>query len=157
MNTTEITAWLGLLFSLIALYWQWNDKRPRLNISPRVVLRPMPSLSNNKDAIVLSIYLSNPGEKPVHVNEVRLVPNKGQEFQIFEYNAMYKNLSKPFTIDPLRGYDFLVDGQQLAHTLKAKGYLGEISVTIKVYDELNRQYKIKHTLSITELLSSDRI
>jgi hypothetical protein len=160
MNITNITAWLGLVFSLIALYLQWNDKRPRLHISSRVVTRSLPSLSDeslNKVAPVLSIYLSNPGEKPIYVKEVHLILGKGQEFEIFEYNAIYKKLTKPFTIDPLRGYDFVVDSQQLVDALKSKGYIAEVRTTIKIYDELNRSYKSKLTLSAKQLLRDEEV
>ena len=149
MNITDIAAWLALFLSGISLYWQWNDKRLRLDVSPSVIVRPPlltpdASSGNSKKSVsALLVKLSNPGEKPIRVKDVYFVPNNGQGFQVFEDNPLYADLSRLITIDPLREYDFVVSGQRLAETLKARGYTGEVRAIIKVRGELDKQYKSK--------------
>ncbi len=156
MTATDVTAWLALILSVISLYRQWNDKRPRLDIRPGIEARSLPTLSSeNKNVPVLSVYLSNPAEKPIYIKDVWLVLNKGQKIQIFEYNAMYPRFLQPFTIDPLRGRDVVVRGQQLAEDLQSQGYNGEVRAIVSVEDETGKQYKSKpFQFSIAQLLET---
>jgi len=140
-----LPGWLALGLSL--LQW-WRDKRPRLVIAVSVTQKslPMPDPPNiiPKATPVLSIYLSNPGHVPVYVRDLWFRLAKGKEFKLSEYNALYSEISQPFAVDPLRGYEFLVNTKDLIADLKDSGY-SENNVVgyVKVRDELGKHYKSK--------------
>jgi hypothetical protein len=150
MIFTEIIAGVALIFSAISLLWQWNDKRLRLYINPRVVYRELPISFTEQNIInVLSIHISNPGEKPIYIEDVLLMANKGQEIQLFQYNTLYQRLPESFILESHRGKEYIVGVKPLIEDLKAKDIKGNIYVAICVKDEINKCYKSKSFLFST--------
>lgn len=157
MAFSDLIAAIAIILSIISLYLQLRDKRPRLDVRPRIQVREFPSShSVNKSAPALAVYLSNPSEKPIHIKNIWLIPRTGQKIQIFEFHTIYPKFSRPFTIDPLRGRDFLVLGQEIADDLTQLGYKEKVQATIVVHDETNRQYKSKRIrFSIAQLIQPE--
>lgn len=147
--TADITAWLALVVSGVTLVltvaWRWLDKRPRLIIGQPQITTVDDYL--NYDGIqtqvtspVIAVYLSNPGDQPVYVRDVWLIPSKGQEFQLYDHHSIYQRWSQPLAIEPLRGHQVLAASKQAAEDLRSKGYTGEVIAHIKVRSETGTNY-----------------
>jgi nitrate reductase NapE component len=145
----EVAAIVALVFTAISLYSKWRERRPNLRVSPNIEVRPLPITSDgqggfaDKNTVALCIYLSNPSEKPVHVSSVYLKPRKAKMIQLDQFHALAQGLFPPFTIEPLRGYTFVVWGEKLAKLLGENGLDGNLQAEVVVQDEVNKQYKSK--------------
>jgi hypothetical protein len=139
LSATDVIAVLGLILSIIALLWQWLDKRPRLHIDANVARRPVPSF--NYSMPVLLVYISNPGETPVYVQDVWLVLGKSRKMQLYEFNSFYGKMAQPFTLESLRGQAFIVEGERLGKELQTLGYTTTVRAPVYVRDETNRYHK----------------
>lgn len=159
MNT-DITAWLGAITGVLGLMlgviniWYNNRKLDVELPGMKTVDTTFSTQGNPRE--MLSFRLSNPRSMPIHVRDLWLVLPNGKELPIYQYLDIQTNrLDFRFTVEPFKGWDFIVAGDLLLEDLESNGITDQIKVHIKVYDETGRSYKSKvFPLSIPQLAKS---
>jgi hypothetical protein len=159
---TTTIATVALLLSVLNLYLQWKEKKPLLKVAATVTTKEFPVLPDStgqspptKEFRVLSVYLSNPSEKAIHVRAINLVPSFGSQIELKEYNALYVAVFTPFAIESYRGREFIVRGQWLAEELQKHGHSSNVRCIVEVNDDVGKQYKSKPIrFTVNQLLAA---
>ncbi len=158
---SNVTSAVALLLAVVSLGWQWRRTRPKLKVEPRIKVRPLPSVVGehgtrvDKDVPTLSVHLSNPGERPVHVVTVELEPARGPSMVLPEFNILYPNYLPQFTVEPLHGHTYTVRGQVLADRLVQLGFSSGARFRVVVEDEVGRRYTSRRIPITPEQLVED--
>jgi hypothetical protein len=136
----------ALLLSGLSLYLQSRQRRPAVRVTAEVETHSLPvgvdsfSPMAPRDVPVLSVRFINPSERPVHVSDVALALG-GVMLPLIEFNALYKGLRQPFTVEPLRSHNFVVRGVDLGDLLHSKGISGSPRVRIVAHDEAGKTHR----------------
>ena len=142
---TALVALYGAALSTYNFFVQWNDRRPRLNVKPKVVVWQPGDATPwggrlTKNAPVLCVHFANPTSWRVPVTAVFIRPNKSDPIELRQHN-LAGGSQPPFVVEPHRGFDFIFHGQELAEKLEKAGIRNDFQATIEAQDELDRCYK----------------
>jgi len=144
---TVLVALYGALLSTYNFIVQWKDRRPRLNVKPKVEARQLLVMTTGglvlKNGPALCVHFDNPTSWLVPVTAVFIRPNKSDPIELRQFNRDGGGFLPPFVVEPHRGVDFIIHGQGLAEKLDKAGIRNDFQAVIEAQDELDRRYRSK--------------
>ena len=139
MGTTEIVAIAtGVIGTLVAVYTAYAQKREKSSRIRVEVNNSLLDYETHLSDMVLTIYASNPGQKPVTLSSQGFIlPDKKRLF----LRSPGSTVRFPYELLPEKNCTVWIDAKELAHTLKSEGYDGKIKLIGFYLDQVGRMYE----------------